>query len=89
MMTSFHSYLCGFLYSIIIVKVPRNRKEMNRDRSVTLRNIARLPSLQHFLCSNADGLITDNVLQAAEVQKSLEKRTDLQRMIDRIMAIVS
>ena len=44
---------------------------------------------KHFLCSDADGLITDNVVQAAEMQKKLEERTDLQRMVDRIMAIVS
>ncbi len=44
---------------------------------------------KHFLCSNADGLITDNVVQAAGIQKDLMKRSDLQRMIDRIMTIVS
>ena len=46
-------------------------------------------SQKHFLCSTADGIITDNVVQAAEVQKELEKRTDLQRMVDRILTIVS
>lgn len=44
---------------------------------------------KHFLCSNADGLITDNVKQAVEVQQELRNRTDLQRMVDRIMTIVS
>jgi len=46
-------------------------------------------SQKHFMCSSADGIITDNVVQAAEVQKELEKRTDLQRMVDRILTIVS
>ena len=44
---------------------------------------------KHFLCSNADGLITDNVEQAAEIQKELEERSDLARMIDAIMTIIS
>ena len=46
-------------------------------------------SQKHFMCSTADGIITDNVVQATEVQKELEKRTDLQRMVDRILTIVS
>ncbi len=44
---------------------------------------------KHFLCSSADGLITDNVEQAAEIQKELEERSDLARMIDAIMTIIS
>ena len=44
---------------------------------------------KHFLCSNADGLITDNVTQAVEVQKELTERSDLQRMVDCIMTLVS
>ena len=44
---------------------------------------------KHFLCSDADGLITDNVTQAVETQKELGQRSDLQRMVDRIMTIVS
>ena len=44
---------------------------------------------KHFLCSNADGLITDNVSQAARIRQELRERTDIQRMIDRIMTIVS
>ncbi|MBQ6401488.1 MAG: hypothetical protein IJI20_04290 [Firmicutes bacterium] len=43
---------------------------------------------KHFLCSDADGLITDNVKQAAEVEELLEQRSDLQRMVDWIMAAV-
>ncbi|MBQ3323065.1 MAG: glycerophosphoryl diester phosphodiesterase membrane domain-containing protein [Firmicutes bacterium] len=44
---------------------------------------------KHFLCSNADGLITDNVNQAVEIQKELTERSDLQRMVDCIMTLVS
>lgn len=46
-------------------------------------------SQKHFLCSKADGLITDNVVQAVEVHDSLRSRTDLQRMIDMIMQFFS
>ena len=44
---------------------------------------------KHFLCSNADGLITDNVIQAAKIQKELKERTDLERMVDAIMTLIS
>ena len=44
---------------------------------------------KHFLCSNADGLITDNVAQAVEVQQELTERSDLRRMVDCIMTLVS
>lgn len=45
--------------------------------------------MKHFLCSNADGLITDNVIQAAKIQKELKERTDLERMVDAIMTLIS
>ncbi len=44
---------------------------------------------KHFLCSNADGLITDNVVQAVGIQKDLEERSDLARMVDAIMTLIS
>lgn len=44
MMTSFSfPHLCGFLYSLIMGKVPRNSKEMLCHSDVTLRNTV------HFL----------------------------------------
>ena len=46
-------------------------------------------SQKHFLCSGADGLITDKVVQAVEIQNELKERSDLQRIVDRIMTIVS
>jgi len=46
-------------------------------------------SQKHFLCTEADGIITDEVRQAGEIRQKLENRTDLQRMIDWIKAVVS
>ncbi len=39
-------------------------------------------SQRYFLCSEIDGIITDNVSQAAELIKELENRSDLERIID-------
>ena len=41
-------------------------------------------SQKHFLCSEADGLITDNVSQAIGLATELEQRSDLDRMVDKI-----
>ena len=41
-------------------------------------------SQKHFLCTKADGLITDNVSQAIGLATELEQRSDLDRMIDKI-----
>ena len=45
-------------------------------------------SQKHFLCTKADGLITDNVTQAIGLVSELEHRSDLDRMIDKIKTIV-
>ena len=45
-------------------------------------------SQRHFLCSKVDGLITDNVSQAIKLVSDLEKRSDLDRMIDTIKTIL-
>ena len=42
-------------------------------------------SQRHFLCAEVDGIITDNVKQAAEIKEELAERTDLQRILDRIL----
>lgn len=42
---------------------------------------------RHFLCSQADGLITDHVKQATEIKAELRERTELQRIIDRILGL--
>ena len=46
-------------------------------------------SQRHFICSQADAIITDNISQAASIEEELEARTDLSRMVDRILGIVS
>ena len=45
-------------------------------------------SQKHFLCSEADGIITDNVSQARKLSGSLENRTDIQRMVDKVKTIL-
>lgn len=45
-------------------------------------------SQRHFLCTLADGLITDNVTQAIELSEELGDRSDLDRMVDRIKTIM-
>ena len=45
-------------------------------------------SQRHFLCSDADGIITDNVVQAMELITELENRSDLDRMVDKIKTIM-
>ena len=37
---------------------------------------------KHFLLSQADGMITDNVAQAFRIREELRDRTDLQRIVD-------
>lgn len=45
-------------------------------------------SQKHFLCTDIDGLITDNVSQALGLVKELEHRSDLDRMVDKIKTIL-
>ncbi len=45
-------------------------------------------SQKHFLCTKADGLITDNVTQALGLVSELEQRSDLDRMVDKIKTIL-
>ena len=40
---------------------------------------------RHFLCSEADGIITDNVSQAGEIGDKIESRSDLQRVVDYLL----
>jgi glycerophosphoryl diester phosphodiesterase len=44
-------------------------------------------SQRHFLCSKADGIITDNVTQAIELASRLSQRSDLDRMVDQIKTL--
>ena len=43
---------------------------------------------KHFLCSDADAIITDNVAQSARVRAELEQRSDLERMLDELVQVL-
>ena len=45
-------------------------------------------SQKHFMCTEIDGLITDNVTQAVGLVTELENRSDLDRMVDKIKTIM-
>ena len=45
-------------------------------------------SQRHFLCTEANGIITDNVSQALLLSKKLEDRSDIDRMVDKIKTIL-
>ena len=45
-------------------------------------------SQKHFLCTDIDGLITDNVSQAIGLITELESRSDIDRMVDKIKTIM-
>ncbi len=44
-------------------------------------------SQHRFFCSAADGIITDNVRQANEVKEELANRSDIARIIDKLMSL--
>ena len=44
---------------------------------------------RHFLSSEADGIITDNVTQAVSVKEALASRSDFARMLDRVRVILT
>ena len=44
-------------------------------------------SQKYFLCTQVDGIITDNVRQAISIIPELEKRNDLDRMLDKIKTV--
>ena len=60
----------------------------NEGKKVLVWTANKKGSQKQFLCSNADGIITDKVAQAMRIISALEKRTDLERMIDRIEAVI-
>ena len=45
-------------------------------------------SQRHFLCTEADGIITDNVSQALLLSKKLDDRSDIDRIVDKIKTIL-
>ena len=44
-------------------------------------------SQHRFLCSDADCLITDNVKQAVELKEELVNRSDIERILDKLMSL--
>ena len=44
---------------------------------------------KHFLCSTADAIITDQITQATKIQAELKERTDIQRITDEILILLS
>ena len=58
-------------------------------KKVLVRTANKKKSQRRFLCSAIDGLITDNTTRAAELMGELRERSDLQRMIDGIMEMIS
>ena len=76
----------------------RTRPSMNADaveaihkqgKKVLVWTSNEKKSQKHFLCSRIDGLITDNASQALDLIRELKERSDLQRMTDRIMELIS
>ena len=45
-------------------------------------------SQKEFLCSKVDGIITDQVKQAADIAEEMKERTDLERIVDTIVALI-
>lgn len=65
------------------------REIHNQGKKVIVWTSNNKRSQRHFLCSPADALITDNISQASAIKKELETRTELRRMIDRILGIIN
>ena len=59
----------------------------NEGKKVLVWTANEAGSQKHFLCTEVDGLITDNVKQALELANELEHRSDLDRMVDKIKTI--
>ena len=59
------------------------------DKKALVWTVNNKSTQRHFLSSEADGIITDEVTQAAEVKAELETRSDLARMLDRVRVILA
>ena len=60
-----------------------------QGKKVLIWTANKRTSQRHFLCSEADGVITDNVLQAMDVIQEIQSRSDLSRIIDRLREPIS
>lgn len=60
----------------------------DEGKKVLVWTANEIGSQKHFLCTDVDGLITDNVSQALGLVEELEQRSDLDRMVDKIKTIM-
>ncbi len=60
-----------------------------QGKKVLIWTVNKRESQRHFLCSGADGVITDEVSQASEVLQEIRERSDLRRIIDKIRELIS
>lgn len=60
----------------------------NEGKKVIIWTANEKESQWHFLCSDADGIITDNVSQAIGLITELEDRSDLDRMVDKTKTVM-
>lgn len=60
----------------------------NEGKKVLVWTANEKGSQRHFLCTEADGIITDNVSQAVKMTADLEKRSDIDRMVDKIKTVM-
>lgn len=61
----------------------------NEGKKALVWTVNDKASQRHFLCSEVDGIITDNITQAAGVKAELASRSDLTRMLDRVRIILA
>ncbi|MBQ3460212.1 MAG: glycerophosphoryl diester phosphodiesterase membrane domain-containing protein [Solobacterium sp.] len=64
------------------------REVHKQGKKILIWTANKRTSQRHFLCSEADGVITDNVLQAMDVIHEIQSRSDLSRIIDRLRELV-
>ncbi len=60
-----------------------------QGKKVLVWTVNEKKAQKHFLCSMIDGIITDNASQSMELFSELKERSDLQRMADRILELIS
>ena len=60
-----------------------------QDKKVLVWTVDEERSQRRFLCSDVEGIITDQVSQAVRIQRNLLQRSDLERMVDRLIGILS
>ena len=59
------------------------------DKKALVWTVNKKSVQRHFLCSEADAIITDNITQAAGVKEELASRSDFARMFDRVRVILA